>query len=59
MNDLTLKVRQIDDVGVDDSDRSHARRRKIHCRRGAESSGSDDENLSVEKLFLSFYADFL
>ena len=45
MNYLSLKVRQVNRVEVDKPDMPDARRRKIHCRRGAESARADYQHL--------------
>ena len=57
MDDLTLQVRVVDDVGVDDAERADTGRREIERRRGAEPAGADQEHARVEQLLLALLAD--
>ena len=45
MDDLTMQVRQLDDIRVDDSDRPDPGRGEVEQRGRAEATGTDDEDL--------------
>ena len=57
MEDLPLEVRQVDDVGVDDAERAHARRREVVRRGRSEPARADQEDLALEQLVLAGLAD--
>src|SRR4029077_11271999 len=57
MDDLSLQIRLVDDVGVDDADPAHSRRSEIERGGGAEAAGPDQQNLRVEQLQLALLAD--
>ena len=57
VDDLTLQVGQIDGIRIGNTDFPYACRRKIHCRRCAESACADNKNFRRGKFFLPFYAD--
>ena len=59
VDDLTLQVRKIDFVRIDNTDRSDTGCGKIHRCRSTKSTGSDDQHFAIQQLFLAFHADFL
>ena len=56
MDDLSLKVREINRVAVDNADCSDACSGEIKRRGGAEPAGAEDEDAALEELLLSFLA---
>src|SRR5436305_1110419 len=57
VRDLPLQVRLVDDVGVDDPERSDPGGGEIERRRGAETARPDQEDARVEQLQLALLAD--
>ena len=57
MDDLTLEIRVVDDVGVDDAERADAGGGEVERRRRAEPAGTDQEHARVEQLLLPLLAD--
>ncbi len=57
VQDLTLQVRRVDLVHVDDADRAHAGRGEVERRRRTEPAGTEQQHLGVEQLLLAFDAD--
>src|ERR1019366_6165338 len=51
------KVREVDDVVVDDSECAHAGGGKVESGRRAEAAGTQQEHLRVEQLLLAIDAD--
>src|SRR5687768_8120171 len=58
VNDLTLKVRLLDDVEIDDADAADSRRGQIHAYRRAESARADHQHARRLHFSLSLHADF-
>src|SRR5439155_2827592 len=58
VENLTLQVREVDHVHVDEADRPHARGGEVEGRRRAETAGADAEHLGVEELRLARLAHF-
>ncbi|MCD6059622.1 MAG: hypothetical protein K0Q89_3152 [Thermomicrobiales bacterium] len=50
---LSLQIRIVDDVGVDDPKRADSSGGEIECRRGPKPARPDQEDLGVEELALS------
>ena len=57
MDDLTLQVRLVDRVEVDDAERADARRGQVKQRRRAEAARAHDEHLRVLQALLPGHAD--
>ena len=57
VRDLALQVRLVDDVGVDDPEMADPGGRQVERRRGAETAGSDQQDLGLEHLELAGLAD--
>jgi hypothetical protein len=57
VKDLTLEVRPIDDVGVDDPEVADARGREVHRDRRAEPAGADDQHARLLESALTICAD--
>jgi len=57
MQDLPLQVGLVDDVGVDDPERSDARGGEVERGGRAEAAGTDQEDPGLEQLQLPFFAD--
>ena len=57
VRDLALQVGQVDDVVVDDPQRSHAGRGEIEGGGRAESAGAEQQHLGVEQLHLPLEPD--
>jgi hypothetical protein len=57
VNDLSLQVRLVDDVVVDDAERANARGGEVEQRRAPESARADDEHLRVLQPLLSGHAE--
>src|SRR5439155_14075580 len=53
VQELSLEVRDIDPVEIDDAQRPHARRGEIHRRRRPQSAGPYAEDLRIQQLALS------
>src|SRR5581483_5947703 len=56
VRDLTLQVRLVDDVGVDDPERADASGCEIERRGRAEPAGADQQDARVEQLELTLLA---
>jgi len=59
VNDLTLQVRQVHHIIIDDADRADAGGRQIHRGRRSQTARADDQHSRGEQLLLSAYADLL
>src|SRR6266850_1772962 len=57
VQDLSLEVRRVDDVGVDDAQRADAGRREVVRGGRSETAGADEEHLAAQELVLSGLAD--
>jgi hypothetical protein len=57
VQDLSLQVRRIDDVRVDDAERPHARGGEVQRRGRPEAAGADEEHLAAKQLLLPGLAD--
>ena len=57
VRDLALQVGEVDDVVVDDPQRSHAGRGEVEGRGRAESAGAEQQHLGVEQLHLPLEPD--
>ena len=57
MDDLALQVGEIDDVKVHDTERAHARCRKIERQRRSQAAGSDTQHARSFQLLLPGHAD--
>ena len=57
VQDLALQIREVDDVVVDDAERSDAGRRQVERRRRAEAAGAEQQHFGGEQLCLSGLAD--
>jgi hypothetical protein len=53
-----LKIRQVYNIGINDTDFSYSCCCKIQSGRCSEAAGSDDQNTSVQEPFLALDADF-
>ena len=59
VDDLALQVAEVNHIGIHDTDMSHACRSKVEGYRRAQATGTNDEYLGVEELFLSLEAYIL
>ena len=59
MDDLSLKIGKIYLICIRDPDGSHTCCCKVKGCRCSKSAGSDDQNLGIQKLFLTFYSNLL
>ena len=59
MDDLPLQIGQIHHIGIGNSDGPYTRGGQIHGRRGTQAAGSDDQDLCIQKFFLSLHAYFV
>ena len=53
-----MEVRRVDDVHVDDAERSHPCRREVQRGRRPEPARAQEEHLALEQLLLARFADF-
>ena len=53
VDDLALQVTEVNHIGVHDTDMSHASRSEVEGYWGTQASGTNDEHLGIEELFLS------
>ena len=51
MDDLSLEVRQVHDVAVDESQGANAGRSQVQSRRRTEAAGTDDQNARLSDFF--------
>ena len=58
VNDLALKVGEIDNVEIDHTERAYARSREIQSQRRTESTRAHAKNLRSFQLELPIHADF-
>src|SRR5581483_453483 len=58
MQNLALQIAIIDDIGINNAKRSHARRGQIIGRRRSQAAGADQQYPRVEQLKLSLLAHF-
>src|SRR5688572_33425532 len=58
VNDLTLQVRLLDDVEIDDPDPAHARGRQVHSQRRPESARTDHQHARGFQFSLPLHAYF-
>src|SRR5437660_3353714 len=58
VQDLALQVAIIDDIGIDNAKRAHARSGKIIGRRRSQTASADQQDSRVEQLKLSLLAHF-
>ncbi len=58
MQDLSLEVRRVDDVGVDDAERPDAGRREVERCRRPEATRTDEQDLAPKELQLTGFAHF-
>ena len=56
--DLPLKIREIHDIEIDESEPPDASCGEIKSQRSAESAGADQQHLRVLELELTLHADF-
>ena len=57
VEDLSLEIRFVDGVEVDETETSDARRREIQRDRAAQAADADDQRRSALELLLTFFAD--
>src|SRR5438552_6469513 len=57
VNDLALQVGRVDDVRVDDAERSHARGGEVERGGRPETAGADEEHLAAKELLLPGLTD--
>ena len=57
VDDLSLKIGKIYLICIRDPDGSHTCCCKVKGCRCSKSAGSDDQNLGIQKLFLTFYSN--
>ncbi len=58
VQDLALQVRRVDDVHVDDAERSYPGSGEVQRGRRSEPTGAEEEHLALEQLLLAGLADF-
>ena len=58
MDDLALQISEVDDVEVNQPERSHARRGKVQSQRRTESTSADAEHTRCLELLLTIKPDF-
>ena len=59
VDDLALQIAEVNHIGIHDTDMSHASRSEVEGYWGAQASGTNDEHLGIEELFLSLEAYIL
>ena len=59
VDDLALQVAEVNHIGIHDTDMSHASRSEVEGNWGTQASGTNDEHLGIEELFLSLEAYIL
>ena len=59
VNHLALQVTEVNHIGIHDTDMSHASCSEVEGNWGTQSSGTNDEHLGIEELFLSLEAYIL
>ena len=58
VQDLALKIAEIDDIEIDDADAAHAGGGEIQAERRTEAAGADQQHAGRFQSFLAVHADF-